>query len=391
MPTTSTSGHSPSASASPAASREQVPAWRSPVLTAAAIAELVGGRVEGNPDVVVSGLAGVDEAGPQSLTFFRSAKFGKAWASSKAPAALVGETLEIAGHDPATRALIRVADADLAMIKVLAAFLPPMHGPAIGIHPTAIVDPAAQISPSARIGPMCVIGPHTRIGEHTTLIAHVTIGASATVGPGCTLHPGVVIYDRCELGAQVILHGNTTIGADGFGYRPDPQGRGLIKIPHIGTVKIGNGVEIGAGTCVDRGKFGATVIGDGTKIDNLCQIGHNARIGRVVVICGGAGVGGSAIIGDGVILAGHVGVSDGLTVGTKAVILAKSGVTTNVPAGETWFGTPAGPHKDQMRAFAALRKLSGHLRRFKRLERLADEKFGSGQASADSSMDKDAE
>lgn len=351
-------------------------------MTAKAVAELVGGQLEGNGEVVIADLSGLDEAGAQSLTFIRSGKFAKKWGTSKAVAALVTLGLEVPDHDATKRALIRVADADLAMIKLLEAFAPPIHTPGAGIHPSALVDPSAQIAPTARIGPKCIIGPNTRIGDYTVLHANITIGASVTIGPGCTLFPGIVIYDRCEVGAKVIIHANTTIGADGFGYRPDPQGRGLIKIPHIGTVKIGNAVEIGSNSSVDRGKFGATVIGDGTKIDNLCQIGHNAQIGRACIICGVAGIGGSAEIGDGVILAGHVGVADGRTIGARAVILAKSGVTTDVPAGETWFGTPAGPHKDQMRAFAALRKLSMHLRTLKKIEKFADERLGLGAAGA---------
>lgn len=347
-----------------------------PEHTAGSIAALVAGELEGSPGVVIAGLSGLDDATEQSLTFIRSKKFANGWASSKAGAALVTRGIEVPGHDPARRALIRVPDADLAMVKVLAAFSPAWHAPDPGIHPAAVVDATAQVAKTARIGPGCVVGPHARIGDHTTLHANVTIGAHVTIGPGCVLFPGVVIYDRCSMGAQSILHGNVTIGADGFGYRPDPQGRGLIKIPHIGTVQIGNGVEIGAGTCVDRGKFGPTIIGDGTKIDNLCQIGHNVKIGRCCIICGMTALAGSVILEDGVTLAGHVGVADGLTVGTRAIISAKAGVTTSVPPGETWFGSPAGPHKDQMRAYAALRKLSDHMRALKRYEKEMARKAG---------------
>jgi UDP-3-O-[3-hydroxymyristoyl] glucosamine N-acyltransferase len=156
------------------------------------------------------------------------------------------------------------------------------------------------------------------------------------------------------------------IGADGFGYVPDPQGRGLIKLPHIGTVEIGNMVEIGACSCVDRGKFGATTIGDMTKIDNLVQIAHNVRIGRACIVCGGCAIGGSAVLDDGVMLAGQVGVRDGKHIGARAMISGGSGVMDDVPAGEVWFGTPAAPHKDQMRSFVALRHLSDHMRELRR-------------------------
>jgi UDP-3-O-[3-hydroxymyristoyl] glucosamine N-acyltransferase len=229
-----------------------------------------------------------------------------------------------------------------------------------------VVDPTAKVSPTARIGPFCVVGARTVVSDHATLVSRVTLGADVAIGPASTLFPGVVIYDRCSIGAHTILHANVTIGADGFGYRPDPQGRGLIKIPHIGTVEIGNGVEIGSSTCVDRGKFGATVIGDGAKIDNLVQIAHNCRIGRCVIICGQSGLAGSVTVGDGAMMSGGVGVTDGINIGAGAKIGAKSGVMCDVPAGETWTGLPAAPHREQMRTWSAVKKLPEVLRELKK-------------------------
>jgi UDP-3-O-[3-hydroxymyristoyl] glucosamine N-acyltransferase len=211
-----------------------------------------------------------------------------------------------------------------------------VHVPNQGIHPTALIDPAAELGPGVVVGPYCVIGPGTKVGAGSILHTRVTLGAHVVLGPMSILHAGVVIYDRCTIGAKAIFHSNVVIGADGFGYVPDPLGRGLIKVPHIGTVEIGNGVEIGACSCVDRGKFGATVIGDGTKIDNLVQVGHNVRMGRGCVVCGMCGIGGSVVMEDGVILAGHVGVADGKRIGRKATISAKSGVMDDVPAGEAY-------------------------------------------------------
>lgn len=319
----------------------------------------------GRGDLPISGVAALDQAVPGSLSFIRSTKFANQWAASKASAALVSKGVEVPTHDGTSRALIIVENADLAMVQVLDLFAPRVHEPS-GVHPTAIVDPTAVIGHGVRIGAQCVIGPRTRIGDGCVLHARVTLGAEVTIGPLTTLHPGVVIYDRCSIGAKCQLHGNVVIGADGFGYVPDPQGRGLLKVPHIGTVEIGNAVEIGACSCVDRGKFGATTIGDGSKIDNLCQIGHNVRMGRACIVCGMCGIGGSVVMEDGVILAGHVGVQDGKRIGARATISAKSGVMDDVPAGEVWFGTPAGPHKDQMRSFVALRQLSKHFRELKR-------------------------
>ncbi len=337
--------------------------------TTGSIAQAVGGRLVGRSDLPIVDLAGLEQAGPQSLTFIRDQDFAGKWAAARAGAALVTDRIEVKGNDNAARALIYVTNADLAMVKVLGMFERKPDGPPIGIHPTAIVDPSARIAPTARIGPFSIVGPRTSIGDHCTLMARVTLGADIKLGPGTTLFPGVVIYDRCSIGAQSILHANVNIGADGFGYLPDPQGRGLVKIPHVGTVEIGNGVEIGASSCVDRGKFGATIIGDGTKIDNLVQIAHNCRIGRCVIICGNSGLAGSAVIGDGAIIGGAVGIVDNIHIGAGAKIGAKSGVMCDVPAGQTWTGLPAAPHMDQMRTWSAAKRLPDLLRAVRKLQK----------------------
>jgi UDP-3-O-[3-hydroxymyristoyl] glucosamine N-acyltransferase len=334
--------------------------------TTGSIAQAVQGRLVGRGDLAIADLAGLEQAGAETLTFIRDRGFANQWRTSKAAAALVSEGIVVDGHDEGARALVFVKDADLAMVRVLSMFERKPEVPAAGVHPTAHVDPSAKIAATARVGPFCVVGARAVVGEGSVLLSRVSLGADVVVGPGSMLHPGVVVYDRCTIGAQSILHANVCIGADGFGYRPDPQGRGLIKIPHIGTVQIGNGVEIGACACVDRGKFGATVIGDGTKIDNLVQIGHNAQVGRCVILCGQAGLAGSVTLGDGVIVGGHAGIADGLTVGAGARIGAKSGVMCDVPAGQVWTGTPAAPHKDQMRTWSAVKKLPEVLRELKK-------------------------
>jgi UDP-3-O-[3-hydroxymyristoyl] glucosamine N-acyltransferase len=213
--------------------------------------------------------------------------------------------------------------------------------PALGIHATAVVDPQATIDPSARIGPLCLIGPRVVIGAGTVLQGQVSVMADSRIGRGCMLWPGVVIRERCEVGDASILHPNVSIGSDGFGYRPAADRRSLVKIPQIGTVRIGRDVEIGSGTCVDRGKFGATVIGDGTKIDNLVQVAHNCVIGRSVVIAAMSGFSGSVSIGDGAMLGGRVGVTDHLHIGRGAHIGAGSLVMQDVPDGARVVGYPA--------------------------------------------------
>ncbi|MGE3106787.1 MAG: UDP-3-O-(3-hydroxymyristoyl)glucosamine N-acyltransferase [Phycisphaerales bacterium] len=339
--------------------------------TTGSIAAALHAELIGPSTIAITGIDGIDTAGPGVLTFIRSRKFAMRWASSAAPAAIVTRGIDVPGHNPAARTLLVVDDADVAAIAMLRLFAPPAPRYLPGIHPTALVDPSATLGQGVHIGPGCVVGPDCTIGDGSVLVANVHLGAEAVIGPLTTLHPGVVILDRCEIGTGCILWPSVVIGADGFGYIPAPDKRGLLKIPHIGNVVIEDGVEIGAGSCIDRGKFGTTRIGMGTKIDNLVQIGHNAQIGRCCIICGMTGVAGSVIMEDGVTVAGHVGIADGLRVGRGAKIAAKAGVLTDVPAGETWFGTPAGPHKDQMRSFAALRKLSDHLRKLKRIEQAA--------------------
>lgn len=338
--------------------------------TTGMIAQAVGGELIGPADLPIADFGGLDQAGPRTMSFIRSHRYAVQWATSKAAAAVVTKGLEVPGHDPKTRALVVVPDADLAIITLLelAARQMPQNLPEPGVHPTASVDPTAEVSSSARIGAYCIVGPRTKIGDGVVIQPRVTLGAGVTVGPQTILNTGVVVHDRCVIGAQCVLYSGAVIGSEGFGYRPNPKGPGVIRIPHIGSVVIGNGVEVGSHTCIDRGKFGATTIGDGTKIDNLCQIGHNVRIGRCCIVCGMTGIAGSVVLEDGVVLGGQVGVSDNLRIGAGAQVGALAGVITSIPPGEIWSGRPASPHKDSMRALAALRHLSDHLREHKRAE-----------------------
>lgn len=342
-----------------------------PIHTTGSIAASLPAELIGPSDLGITGIDSIAEAHEGAITFIRSHRYANKWASSKATAALVTRGIEVTGHDPASRALLIVDNADVATVTLLMLFSPAAPRTPPGIHPTSIVDETATIGQGVHIGPGCVVGPECVIGDGSVLVANVYLGAGVAIGAITKLHPGVVILDRCVVGSACILWPNVVVGADGFGYIPAPNNRGLMKVPHIGNVIIGDGVEIGACTAIDRGKFGATTIGAGTKIDNHVQIGHNVHIGRCCIICGMTGIGGSAQIGDGVTLAGGVGVSDNITIGPGATVAAKSGIISDVPAGETWFGTPGGPHKDQMRSFAALRKLSDHLRKFGRLEKAA--------------------
>lgn len=339
--------------------------------TTGEIARLLGATLQGPDDLPIEGLETIDRAGPGCLTFVRSAAYAKALAASRAAAAIVHRGVEVPGFDTARRALLVVPNADLALVKVLNLFAPAHHAPAPGVHPSATVHPGALIDPTAAVGPSCVVGPGAQVGPGAVLIAQVFVGAGAAVGAQSVLHPGVVVGERCRVGARCLLHPGVKLGADGFGYVPSEDGRGVVKVPHIGNVDVHDGVEIGANSCIDRAKFGATTIGAHTKIDNLVQIGHNCTVGKGCLICGQTGIAGSVTLGDGVILAARVGLADNITVGAGARVGAASGVGEDIPPGETWLGTPAMPVVTTARIYAARKKLPELLERLRELEKLA--------------------
>ena len=339
--------------------------------TADEIARKVGGRTEGRPEVTVTGIAGLEEAGPDDLVFISGEKYAPRWQSSRARIALVSR--RVAPKVPAREgtALIVVEDADLALAAVLESIAPeaPVAGlPAptadgvAAIHPSAVVDPAAQLGRMVRIGAHCVVGPRAVIGDGTVLYPGAAVYDDAVIGRDGVLWSGATVRERCVLGDRVVLHANAVVGADGFGYRPAPGSRGVVKIPHIGHVEIGHDVEIGANTCIDRGKLSATVIGDHCKIDNLCQIGHNCRLGRGVIMAGKVGVSGSVTIGDGVMIGGGAGVADHVSIGAGAAIAAAAGVMRDVPPGVKVSGIPARDIKQFFREQAAVTRLPDMLR-----------------------------
>jgi UDP-3-O-[3-hydroxymyristoyl] glucosamine N-acyltransferase len=319
------------------------------------INQAIGGTLTGNPAILITGVEQVQEATENQLTFIGQKKYIKPWYDSRASAAIVKDGLDIRPEQE--RALVRVADADLALAQVLKMFEPEPPSCAVGIHSTAVIDPTATIGADTAIGAGCYIGPGVAIGPGARLYPNVTVLDDTRIGGGTVIWSGAVIRERCRIGSDCIIHPNVTIGADGFGYRPSPDGRGLVKIPQIGTVEIGNNVEIGAGSCVDRGKFSATSIGDGTKIDNLVQIAHNCRLGRSCVMAGQSGLAGSVTLGDGVMMGGRAIVSDHVTVGAGARIGGSAGVVSDVPPGKTLLGLPADDHRQTLRRWAAQRQL----------------------------------
>ncbi len=327
-------------------------------VSAGAIAEQLSGELVGCADAIVRGFAGLEEAAPHDLVFIASSRWASKWEDSKSRVALVSRGIEIPGHDPATRALIMVDDAEVALmtlLEVAAAELRPRPSPAVSA--SAMIDPAATIGTDVFVGAGAVISADATIGDGAYIHAGALVGQRAVVGDQAELHPNAVLGDDCVLGDRSILHAGAIVGAEGFGFRPDPDTGMPRRVPHLGNVLIGDDVEIGAASCVDRGKFGATSIGDGTKIDNLVQIAHNVRIGRGVIIVGQAGLAGSVVIEDGAILGAQVGVAEHVTIGAGARVAATSGVMRDIPAGADYAGTPARPARETLREVAALRKL----------------------------------
>lgn len=327
---------------------------------------LVGGTVigpDGAASVVVTGVESIEYATPQQATFIGSARHARAWRESRAATALVSQRLVAAVADGSGRPIVVVPDADLAMIALLEHFAPPAPVPPAGVHPTAWVDPTAMLGAGVRIGAHASIDARCVLGEGVVLHAGVRLYPDVRIGDGSVVHANCVVRERCTIGRRVILHQNVSIGADGFGYRFDAALGALRKVPQIGIVTIEDEVEIGAGTCIDRAKFGATIIGAGTKIDNLVQIAHNCRIGRGCVIAGTAAMAGSAVLGDGVQLAGGVAVAPHVTIGDLAQVGAMSGVLNDIPARARVVGMPAVDAVVALRQAAALRKLPDWLRR----------------------------
>jgi len=250
----------------------------------------------------------------------------------------------------------RYKNADLSMAQLLELFKPDLPLLEDGIHSSAVIHPTAKIGKDTGIGAGCYIGKDVILGDQVKLYPNVTVLDQTCIGVGTVIWSGTVIRDRCQVGNHCIIHPNVTIGGDGFGFRPNPDGKGLIKIPQIGDVIIGNDVEIGSGSCVDRGKFSSTIIGDSCKIDNLVQIAHNCKLGCSCIIAGNSGLAGSVTLGDGVVIAGAVSVSDHVIVGNGAIIAGGSVVINDVPAGKKILGYPALEYKDTLRHWARVRK-----------------------------------
>jgi UDP-3-O-[3-hydroxymyristoyl] glucosamine N-acyltransferase len=329
--------------------------------TATQLAERVHGEVHGDGSVILKGFAPADRAGPGDLTFAEKASYLEAAERSGASAILVSGEVQ-----PSSKVVIRVADARIAVARLLPLFHPAVEH-AAGIHPTAVVDPSAQVDVTAHIGPYCVVGARATIGKRCALLSAVNIGTDCVVGDDTRLHPNVVIYPGCQVGNRVSIHSGTVIGADGYSYVFD-EGRHR-KMLQVGIVIIHDDVEIGANTAIDRGALGPTVIGQGSKIDNLVHVAHNVQIGKHCLIMGQVGFAGSVQMGDYAVIASQSGVADHLTLGKQSIVGAKSGVMRDVPDGALVLGVPAIPDKLAKRQFIAVQQLPELIRRTRELER----------------------
>jgi UDP-3-O-[3-hydroxymyristoyl] glucosamine N-acyltransferase len=331
--------------------------------TAAEVARHIQGEIVGDGSVVLTGFAPADRARAGDLTFAENADYFAKAEQSAASAIIVGEQVT-----STRKVLIRVANARVAFAKVLALFFPEPAAPA-GVHPTAILADSAQIDPTAHVGPYCVVGENVRVGARSVLQGGNHVGADCRIGEDANLFPNVTLYPRTEIGNRVRIHAGAIIGSDGFGYVRD---NGVHrKVPQIGNVIIGDDVEIGANVTVDRGALGPTIIGKGSKIDNLVQIAHNVVLGDHCMIVSQAGIAGSTKLGDYVVLAGQVGLAGHLKIGNRVSVAAQSGVMHDIPDGQTWLGYPAQPDKQTKRQMIALQHLPELLRRVSELEKKA--------------------
>ncbi|HEY5041081.1 MAG TPA: UDP-3-O-(3-hydroxymyristoyl)glucosamine N-acyltransferase, partial [Verrucomicrobiae bacterium] len=311
-----------------------------------------------------TGFAAADLAQPGDLTFAETDEYFAAAEKSAASAIIAGKN-----STSTDKILIRVANPRIAFAKALVVFFPEPKF-AAGIHPSAAIAASAQIDPTAHVGPHCTVGERVKLGANCVLQSGDFIGDDSVLGDDTNLFPNVTIYARSQIGRRVRIHSGTVIGSDGFGYVFDTSFH--RKVPQIGNVIIGDDVEFGSNVSVDRGALGSTVIGKGTKIDNLVHIAHNVEIGEHSILCGQVGIAGSAKLGSYVVLAGQVGIAGHLKIGNRVTIGSKAGVMHNIPDGETWIGMPAQPDRQAKRVVIAIQRLPDLLKKVAAWEK----KFG---------------
>jgi UDP-3-O-[3-hydroxymyristoyl] glucosamine N-acyltransferase len=332
-----------------------------PNFTAAHLARHLEGELVGDGGLELTGFAPAEMARPGDLVFAENEAY-----FTKAERAGGSAILCPPQFTSAAKTLIRVKNPRVAYARVLPLFFPePVPKP--GVHPSAVVAASARVDASAHVGPLCVIGERVKVGARAILLGGNHVGDDCSLGDDVRLYQNVIVYPRSQVGNRVRIHAGTVIGSDGFGYVLD-QGQHR-KVLQMGTVIIGDDVEIGANAAIDRGALGPTVIGKGTKIDNLVQIAHNVSLGEGCLVVGQAGIAGSTKLGSYVVLAGQVGIAGHLKIGNQVTVAAQSGVMNDIPDGEKWLGSPACPDKDAKRQYIGIRRLPDALRKIGELER----------------------
>jgi len=326
------------------------------------LATRLGAELHGDAELEVTGVKGIEEAGPTEVTFVANPRYTSLARTTKAAAVLVDP-----GFAEITAPTLRLKNPYLAFSRALGFFYqPPVYAP--GIHPTAAIDPTAEIGAGAHIGAYVVVGANVRLGMHATLLPHVVLYPGVQAGDHLFAHAHAVVRENCILGDHVTLENGAIIGSDGFGFATNEHGH-WEKIPQSGPVRLGNRVDVQANACIDRATVGATVIGDGSKVDNLVQVGHGSKVGENSLICAQTGLAGSSVIGNNVILAGQTGVAGHCSVGDGVILTAQSAVSHDIPAGKMISGSPGFDNRVWLRAVTIFQRLPELLKRLDRVEK----------------------
>jgi len=326
------------------------------------LASRLGAELRGDAELEVTGVKGIEEAGPTEVTFVANPRYGALARKTNAAAVLVEP-----GFQEISAATLRLENPYLAFSRALALFYQPPVYPA-GIHPTAVIDPTAEIGEGAHIGAYVVVGPHVRLGAHATLLPHVVLYPGVQAGEHLFAHAHSVVRENCVLGDHVRLENGAIVGSDGFGFAKNEAGH-WEKIPQSGPVLIGDRVDVQANACIDRATVGATQIGNGSKVDNLVQVGHGSKVGENTLLCAQTGLAGSSVVGNNVILAGQTGIAGHCSVGDGVILTAQSAVSHDVPPGKMISGSPGFDNRVWLRAVTIFQRLPELLKRLDRVEK----------------------
>ena len=332
----------------------------------------LGAELRGDAELEVTGLKGIEEAGRSEVTFVANPRYAALARTTQAAAVLVEP-----GFQEISTATLRLENPSLAFSRALGFFYQPPVYPA-GVHPTAVIDISAEIGQGAHVGAFVVVGPHVRIGSQATLLPHVVLYPGVQVGDHFFAHAHAVVRENCILGDHVTLENGAIVGADGFGFAKNELGH-WEKIPQSGPVRIGTRVDVQANACIDRATVGMTEIGDGSKVDNLVQIGHGSKVGQNTLVCAQTGLAGSSVIGNNVILAGQTGIANHCAVGDGVILTAQSAVSHDVPAGKVISGSPGFDNRVWLRAVTIFQRLPELLKRLDRVERKLAARVGNDE------------